>query len=412
MAVAVRMLSYRRRYLWFVAAACLLLLVVPWEAAGAIRIVRGPSVVLPDNSFWLLAMSPAGRTLYAEAYGSDGTGELVQVDLASGKAGRPIAIGAVPQGLLITPDGRMLYAIMDSGLINPVDLAVDRVMRPIHVKSGAQSMGVSPDGRTLYVVTTDESLVAIDIATGNQGAPIPLPRPANSAALGASPLGIVVTPDGRRLYVDSGDDTVIPVDLTTGKPGIPINIAGDAPLAFAMTPDGRTLYVAVDGDYDAGDGPNSLVKINTATNAAGKPIALGPGPMSLTVAPDGRTLYILNDNRTITPINTANGRMGAEIRTAGFFSRATSFDLAITPDGGTLYVAEGTVTDIRLNRLSEGKPSGDGDDEGAPGSMARYHGRHGGGSPRGKGSLLRGRRDPWASGNSSRQRTLCLGDEQ
>ncbi len=304
-------------------------------------------------------MSPAGRTLYAESYRyySNGTGMVVPVDLGTGKEGRPIAIGAVPEGLVITPNGRMLYAILDSGLITPVDLVAGRAMKPIHVKSGAQSMAVSPDGRTLYVSTNDESLVAIDIATGNQGAPIPLPQPANPDDIGASPVGgIAVTPDRKELYVDSGDDTVVPVDIASGKPGTPIQIAGDTSLALAMAPDGKTLYVAVDGGYDSSNGPNSLVEINTATNAPSKPIALGPDPITLSVAPDGRTLYILNDNKTITPVNTANGQAGAAIRTAGLFSGDSPSDLAITPDGGTLYVAEGPVTAIRLTPLSEGNP--------------------------------------------------------
>jgi streptogramin lyase len=353
MATVVRVPSRRRRYLWLLAGACLLLVVVPWGTATAIRVVRGPDAVLPDQGFESLAMSPAGRTLYAESYSYHGPERLVPVDVTTGKAGRRVVLGVV-EGMVITPDGRMLYTLLDGGLITPVDLIAGRAMKPVRVKSGAQSMAVSPDGRTLYV-STGQSLVAIDIATGRQQAPIPLPRAANPLDLTPAASGIAVTPDGRRLYVDSGNDTVIPVDLASGKTGTPVRIAGDAPLDLAMAPDGKTLWVAVDGDYDSGDGPNSLVEVNTATNAASKPTALGPGPVALTVAPDGRTLYILNDNKTITPVDTASGQLGAAIRTAGLFSQASPSDLAISRDGGTLYVAEGAVAAIRLARLSEGR---------------------------------------------------------
>lgn len=213
MAAVVRALSRQRRYLWLLAGACLLI-AVPWGTASAIRILRGPPIAVPGDDFQLLAMSPGGRTLYAGSYRfySNGTGMLVPVDLATGKTGRQIAIGAVPQGLVITPNGRMLYAMLDDGLITPVDLVAGRAMKPIHVKGGAQSMAVSPDGRTLYVGTNGESLVAIDIATGNRRAPIPLPHPANPDAVSVWP-GIAVTPDGKKLYVDAGEDTVVPVDL-------------------------------------------------------------------------------------------------------------------------------------------------------------------------------------------------------
>src|SRR5258708_22769624 len=118
MAATERMLSRRRRNLWLLAGACLLLVVVPWGTATAIRVVRGAAAVVPDQGFESLAMSPAGRTLYAESYSYHGPERLVPVDVATGKAGRPVVLGVV-EGMVITPDGRMLYTLLDGGLITP-----------------------------------------------------------------------------------------------------------------------------------------------------------------------------------------------------------------------------------------------------------------------------------------------------
>ncbi len=180
-----------------------------------------------------------------------------------------------------------------------------------------------------------------------------------------SPAALAVTPDGKTLYVaEYDDDTVIPVNLATGRPGTPIIIeSADLALesALAITPDGKTLYAALNGDYGGGSGPNSLVAISTATGTVQKTIDYGTaGPIALAVTPDGRTLYALNGNygesivlgtSTVTPVSTADGRLGGAIRTGGLFGHASAFGFAVAPDGRTAYVAQGDVVAIALPRL-------------------------------------------------------------
>ena len=83
------------------------------------------------------------------------------------------------------------------------------------------------------------------------------------------------------------------------------------------------------------------------------------GPVALALTPDGRTLYALNgyygenivpDTSTVTPVSTADGRLGGAIRTGGFFSHASASGFAVTPGGRTAYVAQGDVVAVALPR--------------------------------------------------------------
>jgi DNA-binding beta-propeller fold protein YncE len=124
-----------------------------------------------------------------------------------------------------------------------------------------------------------------------------------------------VTPDGKTLYVaEYSDDTVIPVNLATGRPGTPIIIENHVlalESALAITPDGRTLY-ALNGNYGES---------------------------------------IVPDTSTVTPVSTADGRLGGAIRTGGLFGHASAFGFAVAPDGRTAYVAQSDVVAIALPRL-------------------------------------------------------------
>ena len=356
-------LSRRSFWAWVITACLALIAAVPWTVTRAIHLLNGPSVIVPGAGYSAVAVTPDGRTLYAANWGpdSDGSGHTVTpVDIATGKAGKPIAVGDGPQELAVAPDGRMLYALVSGG-ITPVNLATGRAMTPIQVTSGAATMAVSPDSRTLFIGTDNNEVVAVDIATDRRERLIALPTP-DSDVVG--PTALTVTPDGKTLYVAQSDDAVRPVNLATGSPGTPL-IVGNPDLTFtsalAITPDGKTLYAAVNGDYGDGSGPNSLVAISTATGTVEKTIQYGTaGPIALAVTPDGRTLYALNgnydnlvpDGSTVTPVSTADGRPRAAIRTGGFFSHAGADGFAVAPDGRTVYVAQGDVVDIALPRLS------------------------------------------------------------
>jgi YVTN family beta-propeller protein len=78
-----------------------------------------------------------------------------------------------------------------------------------------------------------------------------------------------------------------------------------------------------------------VTPIATATNTAGTPIRTGRVPDDIAITPDGKTVHVANSGLgTVTPIRTATNTAGTPITTGSL-----PYALAITPDGKTAYVA-------------------------------------------------------------------------
>ncbi len=173
---------------------------------------------------------------------------------------------------------------------------------------------VSPDGQRLYVANTGSNTVSvINTATGQRIDANPSIF-STDISVGSSPGALALSPDGKRLYVaNTGSGTVSVINTATfqridANPSIfstDISV-GSSPSALALGPDGR-LYVA-------NRGSNTVSVINTATNtlidtnpnASGtNSISVGSSPSALALSPDGR-LYVANTGSgTVSVINTS-----------------------------------------------------------------------------------------------------------
>ncbi len=102
-------------------------------------------------------------------------------------------------------------------------------------------------------------------------------------------------------------------------------------------------------------GSASVSPVNLATRKAGPPIPAGPGPQAIVATPDGKTIYVADGlGDTVTPINARTGKAGRPIRVG-----SAPWALAMVPDGKTVYVTNsgsGTVTPIATATNSPGKP--------------------------------------------------------
>jgi YVTN family beta-propeller protein len=146
-------------------------------------------------------------------------------------------------------------------------------------------------------------------------------------------------------YVANINKQVVPVDTSTNTAGSPIAV-GSNPWEIAITPDGTTAYVANGGD-------NTVTPIDTATNAPETAISLGRSPFGVAITPDGRFVYVTTTNEgsgTVTPIDTASKTAGTPI------SISNPGHIAITPNGKTAYVttSSGTVVPINLSTNTPG----------------------------------------------------------
>jgi YVTN family beta-propeller protein len=185
--------------------------------------------------------------------------------------------------------------------------------------------------------------------------------------------GLAVSPDGKRLLVANlQNDSVSLVDLTSGqaseqdlRPGV-IDPAqsgtpgGSFPRAVAWVSNTRA-YVATERDREVialgvGDG---AIKVGARIKTQGQPVAL---------ALRGARLYVAEDNTDrVGVIDTASDSLIDEIRTGAPPATAPGLAklggagtnaLALSPDGGTLYVTNGGANDVAVVRLAaKGAPA-------------------------------------------------------
>jgi YVTN family beta-propeller protein len=292
-----------------------------------------------------IAITPDGKTAYVTSAGTltKYPCEVVPINTATNTVGTPIVIG---QGngfdawdIAITPDGKTAYVTNDdAGNVIPINTATGTAGSPIRVGDGPRGIAITPDGKTAYVTNfgspqaDGNTVTPINTATNTAGTPI---------RVGTGPQGIAITPNGKTAYVsDFRSNTVTPINTATNTAGTPIRLPRNpavlgGPVGIAITPDGKTAYVANYGaEGQHGDVPGTVSPINTATNTAGTPIALGLGasPNAVVITPDGKTAYVANTgSNTVTPINTATNAAGTPIGVDHGPYHADPVAIAITP---------------------------------------------------------------------------------
>jgi DNA-binding beta-propeller fold protein YncE len=209
---------------------------------------------------------------------------------------------------------------------------------------------------TAYVANLGSGTVSrVDTATGRT-------EPAVRVGRRSLPLAIAVTPNGTTVYVASYlASTVTPISTRTGRPGHPVKVPR-LPDYLTVAPNGKTVYVA--SEISASDQePGRGTPISTATDQAGKSLRTGIDPGPIVVSPDSRNAYVLTDGFSsqagggnVTVISTATDTVRRLVR----FPGAAPVDLAMTPDGRTIYVASqdspAALIPIPTATLRRGKP--------------------------------------------------------
>ena len=152
--------------------------------------------------------TPDGKTVLVARMGGGG---LAGFEASTGRyLGTLLDFVANPRHILISPDGRTLYASGNqSGAVGRYDLAAmlralagaggKRIGGPggetLAVGRGARTIALSPDGRTLYAAINNESrLVKVDLAGW---------RVVDRAAVDPFTVGLAVSPDGRTIVTTS-----------------------------------------------------------------------------------------------------------------------------------------------------------------------------------------------------------------
>src|ERR1022692_2530350 len=204
---------------------------------------------------------------------------VTPIRTTTGKAGEPIKI-TVPgppeilRAIAITPDGKTVYVAnhgfdtAPADTVIPISTATGKAGKPITVGASPDAIAITPDGRTAYVVSESGTVTPIRTATGK------------AITVGSNPVAIAITPDGKTAYiVNSNSGTVTPIRAATGKAGKAgnaVKVGSGPPAARPPPPTGRTAHAP---NYTAGPVP----PIPASPTPAGKPIKVGSGPGAIAI---------------------------------------------------------------------------------------------------------------------------------
>jgi DNA-binding beta-propeller fold protein YncE len=250
-------------------------------------------------------------------------------------------------GLAFSRDGKHIYASMGS-VTDPVGNGKDATGNGVTVYSFTNGK-IAPErliSLPLQQLAPGRKTRLIGEKDGDQG----LPFPAAIAVLGSA---------GHEKLLVAGNlsDDVLLLDAATGAIEKRFDLSetdavpGTYPVALAVAKDESRAYVAL---WNASE----IAELDLKTgNVGGKlallkprnPIAPGTHPSELALSPDGRTLYVALSNRdAIAAVNVGPGPHGAQFSLKGYFDTrlpgqsffgAEPEGLALNADGTRLYVA-------------------------------------------------------------------------
>jgi YVTN family beta-propeller protein len=312
--------------------------------------------------------------------------------------------GLRPQGLALSPDGRLLATsgktqeliLLDpqSGQIKqrvalPSSKAQDPNAVSSHIlepdKSGQLSytgLIFSPDGTRIYLSNVNGDVKVFQVSPeGKVSGLFSIPLPAADAPRRKEeiPAGLAISRDGRRLFVVLNlSNRLAEVDTTTGKVlrSWPVGVApygvvlagdkayvsnwgGRLPDEGSLTgPAGQGTRVRVDPvRHIANEGSVSVIHL--AKEMPGSQIMVGLHSSAIALAPDGRHVMVANaGSDTLSVIDTRTDKVvetiWAKASPADLFG-ASPNALAFDPAGDRLYVANGTQNAIAVIRFHPGK---------------------------------------------------------
>ena len=97
--------------------------------------------------------------------------------------------------------------------------------------------------------------------------------------------------------------------------------------------------------YVANTNSNTVSVINTATNNVVATVSVGNGPVSVAITPDGGTVYVTNLDGTVSVISTATN---AVVTTLALGSGAPAVGVAVSPDGTKAFVGNTTANTVSV----------------------------------------------------------------
>ncbi len=205
-----------------------------------------------------------------------------------------------PAGIVISPDGKKLYAAENlNNKIAVVDLATNEVVNRINVGEYPYDCTISKDGKKLYVSNWGARNVGVIDTASNQVI--------GNIQTGDHPNDLELSRNGKILYVANANSNTVSVIDTAKMKEIeaistvlhPKSPAGSTPNAVALSPDEKTLYVA-NADN------NDVAIVDVSKRGASKIkgfIPTGWYPASVRASKNGKQIFVANGKGTASAAN-------------------------------------------------------------------------------------------------------------
>ncbi|MCX5868721.1 MAG: bifunctional YncE family protein/alkaline phosphatase family protein [Proteobacteria bacterium] len=284
----------------------------------------GEKIISPTDE----ALRPAGRL-------SDGS-ILIPGGWRVSPPGTQFKLGSFPMNIILSPDGKKAVVTNNGfGLMEYAERPTGPATLPDY-KEYERVFEFRPKDQSLTVLDLEQGRVIQDVwAHAYPG----------SATNEAFFLGLAVDPAGTRLYASGGQSQKILV-YDWQNAGLVINrvipLRG-FPGGLVLSPDGNTLYVA----ENLG---NKVAVVDLTTDSIRAEIPAGSYPYWLTLSPDGGMLYVSNwgppalwESSLVWMIDTGSLDVVKMIEVG-----KNAEGMAVTSDGGELYVANSDTDDISV----------------------------------------------------------------
>lgn len=283
---------------------------------------------------------------------------------AAGAVLAAVALLAVPSpalaqdaaaGPALPPSGGVVYVTnaisgdVSSLAIGP-GAALTSLGKP--VSTGGEfprGIALTPNGATAYVVNSDSDTLSV-FGVGAQGALQPDPQIVKT---GDEPWGATVAPNGRALYVTNTADATISA-YRIGLHGTPIKLGdfpatSDHPKQTVLSPDGRFLYLSYADFEETADSPPRVVtrfavRLDGTLGPAQDVAKVGQADYAIAISPDGGLLYVASSGAQ----NVWGFRRGTDgsltpVPGSPFPAPDLPVGLKVTPDGRHLYVGSNSA---------------------------------------------------------------------
>jgi YVTN family beta-propeller protein len=279
-----------------------------------------------------VVVSPDGRTVYIANQDS----HFLSVMDAQTRQVTSVKLRNTPRFVTTSRDGKLVFVsmyedLLDGSGVAVLDAASRKVVRNLETGVQPYALSVGPDGR-LWVPIHSKGNIEVYDATGSR-------RDARITVV-ANPHAVGFSGDLMRAFTPNHESNVVSViDMRADKvlKTIPVS---RAPHSLAVSPDGRRVIVA---GYEA----NATNLIDALTLKRSDPVKVGVEPQSVAFAADGEHAYVVNEgDNTVSVLDGHTGKVTATVR-VGRSPRT----FAVAPDGRLAYVSNGDDKTVSVLRV-------------------------------------------------------------